>query len=129
MASLPPASDLFSGDPSVCDSDGTPKPAKVADRLEQYQKVLKKSIEEGLRGDVIKTNGVGDGRVPTYRSRKMWEREMANEANDAGLKKSQGDLVARNIREMLDEPLAKEWTLSSPVPTGIVPFDLFGVAA
>ena len=128
MASLPPVSELFSGDPSVCESDGSPKPNKVADRLTQYQKVLAKSIEEGLRGDVVKTNGVGNGVVPTYRSRKMYEREMANDANDGGLKKSQGDLVARNIAELLDEPLSKEWTLSNPVPTGIVPFDLFGIA-
>ena len=54
----------------------------------------------------------------------MYEREQANEASDGGLRKSQGELVARNIAEMLDGPVSKEWTLSSPVPTGITPFDL-----
>lgn len=130
MASLPRASELYGGDPLVQDENGHPKPRELVDRHENYKKVLAKSIEEGLRGDVIKTNGVGDGRVPTYRSRTMYEREMANEASDGGLKKEQGELVARHVKEMLDEPLAKEWTLTGPVPTGIVPFDLrFGVAA
>lgn len=124
MASIPSASELYGGDPVLQNEDGTVKAGKLAQRHADYQKVLNKSIEEGLKGDVIKTNGVGDGSVPTYRSRKMYEREMANMANEGGLKKTQGELVARHVSEMLNEPLRKEWTLSAPVPSGIVPFDL-----
>ncbi len=61
MPYIPNVADMYGGDPALTDGTptianpkGTPKPAKLAARHEQYQKQIKAAIHEGLVGDTVR---------------------------------------------------------------------------
>lgn len=133
MARPPRVADLYGGDPAVTDGVptanspvGTPKPGKLASRHEAFHKAVKSAIAEGLAGDVMELPPDGGSNRPIYRSKRQYQKELANEASRNGLKKGHAELVAETLNELKkgSENLSKEWTLSSPIPTGIVPYDL-----
>ena len=94
MTAIPNVADLYGGDPALTDgvptrnnSVGTPKPAKLAARHEQYQKQIKAAIAEGLRGDVIETGRIEGMPVPLVRSKRMYQKELARGLDQSGLQK------------------------------------------
>jgi hypothetical protein len=131
MAHLPNATEMYGGDPVLCDGKSTPdspygrvKPDKIADRHDQLVKAMTAATAEGVSGNVITIPT--DSGVPLIKSRKSYEREM--DAYRTGMSKGLSDPATARLSEYLSGPsataLAKEWTLGSPISTGLVPFDL-----
>ena len=135
MATAHSVTDLFGGDPSLTDGvptrnnpNGTPKPAKLAARLETYKKQLEASLDEGLRGDTVEVGRVeyADKSVPMIRSRRVFQKEQARGLDSWGLQQGHREIIAEHA-EFLEKSsgnLSKEWTLNSPIPSGLVPYDL-----
>lgn len=128
---------LYGGDPIICDGKPTPdsplgrvKPGKVADRHDQLVKAMTAAVAEGVSGEVMQIPT--ESGVPLIRSRKTYQREQ-NAAMGGDFNKSLSDPANERLSDYLNGPsankLAKEWTLGTPLNTGLVPFDLFGVAA
>ena len=133
MSRLPSVKEQFGGDEAVTDGvptpqhpRGTPVPVSLAQRRETFIKAMNGAVSEGLAGDVLELPPDGGSSRPIYKSRRMYQREIANAAGGGGLKKQQGQLVSEYLDELLksDGRLAKEMTLSFPLSTGFVPFDL-----
>jgi hypothetical protein len=133
MAAIRTVENLYGGDPALTDGSptpnnvvGTPKPAKLAARHEQYQKQIKAAIDEGLRGDVIETGRIEGMPVPLVPSKRVYQKELARGLDQSGLQKGHREIVADHMQylEKSGGLLNKEWTLSSPIPTGLVPYDL-----
>jgi hypothetical protein len=133
MARIPSVKEMYGGDESVTDgvptpqnAHGTPKPGKLAERHETFVKAMNSAVREGLEGDVLELPPDGGSSRPIYKSRRLYQKEIANAAGAGGLKKQQGQLVAEHLDELLksDDRMAKEFTLSFPLSTGFVPFDL-----
>jgi hypothetical protein len=133
MAATPPVSERFGGDVALTDgkptpnnSVGTPDPKRMVKRLEDYQSALNASIAEGLAGDVLMLPSQGASERPIYRSKAMYKKEMENEVTYGGLKKQHADLVSEHLQHLQKSggSLKKEFTLTSPLPDGLVAFDL-----
>lgn len=139
MAHLPNATELFGGDPAVCDGKPTPdsphgrvKPSKVVTRHEQLVKAMTAAVAEGVSGGVVQIPS--ETGVPIIKSRKSYQRALDRAVQGSNMSKSLADPATVRLQEFLDGPsagvLSKEWTLGNPISTGLVPFDLpFGVAA
>jgi hypothetical protein len=108
------------------------KPGKVADRKEQLVKAMTAAVAEGVSGNVMQIPT--ETGVPIIKSRKTYERELgAVNANSGGMSKGISNAASERLVDFLEGPsassLAKTWTLSNPIPTGLVPYDLsFGVS-
>ena len=124
---------MFGGDPAVCDGNPTPnspngrvKPGKVADRHEQLVKAMTAAVAEGVAGDVMQIPT--ESGVPIIKSRKTYEREIAAVSGSGGMSKSVTNAANARLADYFDGPsatqLAKEWTLTNPISTGLVPYDL-----
>lgn len=135
MAYIPNVADLYGGDPMLTDgvptpnsSVGTPKPGKLAARHEQYQKQIKAAIHEGLVGDTVQvgTTQYAGRDVPLVKSKRVYERELQRGLDSNGLQKGHREIVSEHMDwlEKSSDRLSKEWTLQSPIPTGITPYDL-----
>ena len=132
MAHIPPVADLYGGDPMLTDgvptpnnSVGTPKPGKLVARHEQYQKQIKAAIHEGLSGETVQvgsTQYAGQS-VPLVKSRASVSARLERGLDSNGLQKGQKQIISEHMEylEKSSDRLAKEWSLSSPVPTGLVP--------
>src|ERR1700733_2617378 len=127
---LPNASEMFGGDPAVCTGDPTPdsphgnvKPGAVAKRHEQMVKAMTAATAEALSGGVMQVPT--ETGVPLIKSRKTYEREQNTSFN---VFKGIADPAQARLADYLDGPsataLAKEFTLTNPVPTGLLAFDL-----
>jgi hypothetical protein len=132
MAYLPKASEMYGGDPAVCDGNPTPdspmgrvKPGKLAERHDQFVKAMTAATAEAVSGDVIQIPQQSG--VPLIKSRRSYTRELNNSVQN-GLSKSMADPAQMRLDEFLAGPsstaLAKEFTLTNPIGTGLVPFDL-----
>src|SRR5579862_1755231 len=130
----PTVAELYGGDPMLCDGKptpnshvGTPKPGRLANRHEKYLKSIKAAIDEGLRGDVIQVGHIEGTSIPQVRSKRVYQRELRAGVDQSGLQKGHREIIAEHL-EYLEKSssgvMAKEWTLSSPIPTGLVPYDL-----
>ena len=124
---------LYGGDPMLTDgkptpnsSVGTPKAAKLAARHELYKKSIEAAIDEGARGDVIKIGTIEGTNIPQVRSKRLHQRELAKGYDQSGLQNSHRELIAEHqaFLEKSAGNLSKEWTLQSPIPSGLVPYDL-----
>lgn len=133
MAAIPSVSKLYGGDPMLTDgvptpsnSVGTPKPAKLAARHEQYQKSIAAAINEGARGDVIEIGREEGVPVPFVRSKRVHQKELARGYDQSGLQKGHREIVAEHMEYLQKSGgmLSKEWQLNNPIPTGLVPYDL-----
>ena len=126
MARMPKVQQLVGGNPAVC--DGTPtasshlgklEPKKAVKEVEKIQKAMACAIEEGLAGGV--TFGTYDQNTPRIQSRKTMQRESMS--GEESISKS-----AALLDDFLSGPdpnlLRKEWTLTNPIGSGLVPFDL-----
>jgi len=134
MARLPNASELFGGDPALCDGRSTPdaphgkvKASKVVTRHEQLVKAMTAAVAEGMSGNVAQIPT--ESGVPLIKSRKSYQRELNQTLQSNGnVAKSVTDPATTRLTEFLDGPsastLSKEWSLSNPISTGLVPFDL-----
>lgn len=140
MGFVPNVADLYGGDPALTDglrteesSVGTPKPGKLAARHEAYKKQLRAALQEGLAGETVRVGSAQyNGQdVPLVKSKRIYEREMQLGYDEDGLLKGHVGVVNDHMDylEKSSDRLAKEWTLQSPIPTGLIPYDLFGVAA
>ena len=133
MARLPLVKELYGGDPSLCDSNGNLKPGKLADRHEQVVKAMTAAVSEGVSGGVMTIPQ--DNGLPLVKSRKTYQRELNQALQGSGnVSKSLIDPAAVRLQEFLDGPsataMSKEWSLSTPINTGLVPYDLpIGVSA
>lgn len=127
MARLPLVKELYGGDPSLCDTNGNLKPGKLADRHEQVVKAMTAAVSEGVSGGVMTIPQ--DNGLPLVKSRKTYQRELNQAMQGSGnVSKSLGDPAAVRLQEFLDGPsataLSKEWSLSTPINSGLVPYDL-----
>lgn len=97
---------------------GKLKSGKAVERVEKIQKAVACAIEEGLSGGT--TFGSYDTKTPLIKSKKTLQREMA-----AGGEISKS---AELLDDFMSGPdpslLRKEWTLTNPIGSGLVPFDL-----
>jgi hypothetical protein len=137
MATLPQARELFGGDPSICDGNsdphnphGKPKPGKLVTRHEELIKAMTAATAEGVSGGVAMISQSNES-VPLIKSRKRLRAEM-----QSTLDNTSGGVVAKGVSNetqsllsgFLSGPsaatLAKEWTLSTPISTGLVAYDL-----
>ncbi len=113
--SLPAAKDRF--------SDVADKPGKLVDRSEAFQKSMTAATVAGLAGETFFDGGHETG-TPLVKSRSSVVRsarrdlELAKAADPAVMAALNTQLAASR------DVLSKEWTLSNPVSTGLVPFDL-----
>ncbi len=133
MARIPSIKEMYGGSEACTDGVptpqhplGTPKASKLATRHETFTKAMNAAIREGLSGDVLELPPDGGSSRPIYRSRTVYQKEIANAAGAGGLKKQQGQIVAEYLDELLksDGRMAKEFTLDFPLSSGFVPFDL-----
>jgi hypothetical protein len=135
MATIPGIADLYGGDPSLTDgiptsnnAIGTPKPAKLVARHEQYQKQIKAAIVEGLAGETVQVGSTqfAGQNVPLVKSKRVYQRELERGLDQNGLQKGHGEIISEHMEylEKSSSRLAKEWQLTSPIPSGIVPYDL-----
>ncbi len=128
---LPNVDMLFGGAPEICDGIPTPdrphgrvKPGKAAQRNDQLIKAMTAATVDAVRGEVLqKPSELG---VPLIKSRKKHAREMQAEMEGAFSKMA--DPASAQLTEYLEGPsattLAKEWSLSNPIQSGILAFDL-----
>ena len=125
--------ELYGGDPMLSDgrptpnnSVGTPKVAKLVTRHEQYKKSIDAAIEEGARGDVIKIGQVEGTQIAGPRSKRLYQKELAYGLDQNGLQKGHRELLVEHMEHLEKSGgyMAKEWTLTNPVPSGLVPYDL-----
>ena len=128
---LPNVDQLFGGDPSICTGEPTPdrphgrvKPGKAAQRNDDLIKAMTASTVDAISGEVMQLpSELG---VPLIKSRKKYQREMRAEMEGGFSKMS--DPAGLQLAEYLDGPsataLAKEFSLTNPISTGILAFDL-----
>lgn len=121
MTAIPNVADLYGGDPTLTDgvptrnnSVGTPKPAKLAARHEQYQKQIKAAIHEGLVGDTVQVGSTeyNGQNVPLVKSKRIYQRELERGLDSDGLQKGHREIVSDHMvyLEKSAERLSKEWT-------------------
>jgi hypothetical protein len=128
---------LYGGDPALCDGrpdpnnpHGRAKPGKLADRHEDFIKAMTAATVEGVSGNVAMVSNP-DTNVPVIKSRRRLAADMKS-----ALDNSAGGVIAKGVDDgtqaLLQSylagksatALAKEWTLSNPISTGLVAFDL-----
>ncbi len=133
MARLPSVKEMHGGSEVVTDGVptpqhplGTPQPGKLVKQHESFVTTMNAAIREGLAGDVLELPPDGGSSRPIYKSRRLYQKEIANAAGAGGLKKQQGQIVGEYLDELLkgDGRMAKEMTLNFPLSSGFVPFDL-----
>jgi len=133
MARLPSVTEMHGGSELATDGVptpqhplGTPKAGKLVKQHETFVSTMNAAIREGLAGDVLELPPDGGSSRPIYKSRKLYQKEIANAAGAGGLKKQQGQLVGEYLDDLLksDGRMSKEMTLNFPLSTGFVPFDL-----
>ena len=97
MAYIPPVAELYGGDPMLTDgvatpnsSVGTPKPAKLIARHEQYQKQIKAAIHEGLVGDTVQVGSTqyNGQNVPLVKSKRIFQRELERGLDETGCRRA-----------------------------------------
>lgn len=121
---LPAARDLFGGDSDLFEkSTGERKKSnsKIAERNDELVKAMTKATIDGLSGQTY-FDGTHDTGQPTIKS-----------APRSGGRARSADLMAKGVSpdianalssQLSSAQLAKEWSLTNPVNTGLVPFDL-----
>jgi len=110
-------------------SDGELKSAKaLVNRREEFINAMSKATYNGLTGRTV-IEGESVDSTPLVKSRDTAAAELRASASRFGFAKAAN---AFNYSQADGDygQMVKEWTLSSPIPTGLVPYDLsFGIAA
>ena len=115
--SMPRAADLFSD---------AQNPREIVERREEFVKAMTESTVDGHYGDTFFAGQHETGAV-TIAKRADRSREAMRAITDLQLEKSVDPSVLTALESALTgnrEAMTKEWTLSAPIGTGLVPYDL-----
>jgi hypothetical protein len=111
------------------DADGEVKnPKQLAQRHRDFVDAMSKSTYNGLTGRTWIDSETDTG-TPLIKSRESAAAELRESATRAGFAKSAQAFNYSSPSNAGYGQLVKEWTLTSPIPSGLVPYDLFRVAA
>jgi hypothetical protein len=117
---MPPARQLFA---DLYDADGDLKSNRaLVSRHEELVNAMSKATYDGLTGRTWIEGEAADN-TPLIKSRATAAAELRESATRSGFAKS-ANVFNYSDRGSGYTQLVKEWTLSSPIPSGIVPFDL-----
>ncbi len=115
---IPPSremfSDLFDENGKVTDS------RELASRSEAFKDAMSKSVYEGVTGRTFIDGEVAG--APLAKSRATAAQDLREASERAGFRKAAGMYPTSMVGDRGNYgSLLKEWSLSNPVPTGLVP--------
>lgn len=135
MYAIPKADVLYDVGPGLGDAKRpltSTERAEMVDRHESFVDEMTKATVSGLQGETTWGDSIDSDSPNAFPVLKI--RRDASRSNDVS--KAMADVeMAKSLSDSpftgsRAELLSKEWTLSSPIATGLVPYDLpFGVAA